>query len=108
MIFFTGRGCKRCRGIHEVFNLDALDIKEVVLTGENADGLAELAWLGLVEEARRSLPIIIDDEDKVHTDLAEIVDVLTSRAKYMLASKLGLAGPSMDSCEDGLCLINPH
>lgn len=110
MIFFTSRRCKRCRYIHEVFNLDMLDIEEVVLTDENADGLAELAWYGLIEEARRSLPIIIDDEGKAHTDQAEIVCALASRAKDMLAVRLIMdsnSQPSSAVCEDGLCAITP-
>lgn len=107
MIFFTSLKCGRCRDIHDVFNIEALDIEEVILTEENAEGLAELAWHGLVEEAGRSLPIIIDDEGRAHTDLAEIVDALASRAKDVLAARLGSFIPGTDSCEGGLCSIDP-
>lgn len=87
MILFTSRRCGRCKEIREVFNLDALDIEDVVLTDDNADGLAELAWHGLVEKAKLSLPILVDDDGNVWLDLTEIADRISCRAREVLAAR---------------------
>ncbi len=113
MILFTSHKCTRCREIHEVFVLESLDIKEVILTQENAEGLAELAWLGLVEEAQKSLPILVEDDGTVHTDAQEIVEALCQRARDVLSFRLAAGAPearSMEhqdlSCQDGSCRLN--
>ncbi len=88
MILFTTHQCSRCREIHEVFILESLGIKEIILTGENAEALAELAWYGLVEQARQSLPILVCDDNKVVTDIKEIAEILSDRAKSILIERL--------------------
>ncbi len=116
MILFTSHKCTRCREIHDVFVLQSLNIKEVVLTQENAEGLAELAWMGLVEEAQKSLPILVEQDGTVHTDVEKIVEVLAQRAKEVLSLRLlhTAAGPEAADvmgqagavCTDGTCRLS--
>ncbi len=101
MILFTSNKCTRCREIHDVFVLDSMRIKEVILTEENAEGLAELAWLGLVEDARKSLPILVDDDGQVYTDVIEIVRVLASRARDVLIERVAPAQVVPDGSVEG-------
>jgi hypothetical protein len=68
-----------------------MGIEDVVLTDDNADGLAELAWRGLVEKAKLSLPILIDDHENVFLDLDEITDRIACRARDILTSRLNEA-----------------
>ncbi len=119
MILFTSHKCTRCREIHDVFVLESLNIKEVVLTQENAEGLAELAWMGLVEEAQKSLPILVEPDGSVHTDVSKIVEVLSRRARDVLSQRLlsgatvAEAAGSMEQtgggaavCTDGSCRLS--
>ncbi|MGQ9499963.1 MAG: hypothetical protein ACUVQ6_06395 [Dissulfurimicrobium sp.] len=122
MILFTNRRCGRCRKIREVFNLDAIGIEDIVLTDDNADGLAELAWRGLVEKAKLSLPILIDDHENIFLDLDEIIDRIACHARDVLISRFNemptvtatvsngtqvkdVAGPDVPvgSCKDTSC-----
>ncbi len=114
MILFTSHRCTRCMHIHEVFGIEALDVKEVLLTQENAEGLAELAWLGLVEDAQRSLPILVEDDGTVRTRMEEIVEALCRRAKEVLVRRIS-SSPAEEArplggrgvqCRDGACRLN--
>ncbi|MGB9712263.1 MAG: hypothetical protein ACP5J5_02775 [Dissulfurimicrobium sp.] len=115
MILFTSRRCGRCREIEDVFNLGAIGIENVVLTDDNAEGLAELAWLGLIEKARASLPILVDDNGLVCLDLGDIINNISRRARDVLTARLlsgqggGDAAGSGNTrggfCEDGLCIF---
>ncbi len=122
MILFTTHQCSRCREIRDVFILESLDIKEVILTSENAEALAELAWYGLVDQARQSLPILVCDDGTVVTDIEEIVSILAKRAKDILIKRLTGKEPndnkdivqtidekgsaSSITCQDGTCSLN--
>jgi len=120
MILFTTHQCSRCREIREVFILESLNIKEIILTSENAEALAELAWYGLVDQARQSLPILVCDDGRVVTDIEEIVSILSQRAKEVLIKRLtgkDEVEPSMVhseqdtkassiTCQDGSCSLN--
>jgi len=121
MILFTTHQCSRCREIREVFILESLNIKEVILTSENAEALAELAWYGLVDQARQSLPILVCDDGRVVTDIEEIVSILSQRAKEVLIKRLTGkdevepsnmvhseqdAKASSITCQDGSCSLN--
>ncbi|MFH0809639.1 MAG: hypothetical protein V2A77_04095 [Pseudomonadota bacterium] len=62
MTLFTKDGCTGCEDIKRNFDLTRLGIEVKVLGEDNADALAELAWYGLVEAARKDLPILAGDD----------------------------------------------
>ena len=101
MILFTSRRCGRCKEIQEIFNLEAMGIEDVALTDDNADGLAELAWRGLVEKAKASLPILIDDHENAYLGLYEIADKISCRARDILISRFNDAAPATTHASNG-------
>jgi hypothetical protein len=62
MTLFTKVDCQKCHYIKEKFNLPALGIQEEILTEDNSEALAHLAWHELVETAQKELPILVLDD----------------------------------------------
>lgn len=62
MTLFTKPGCEKCHYITDKFDLASLGVAEENLAPDNPDALAHLAWHELVEEAERSLPILVLDD----------------------------------------------
>ena len=65
MILFTKPDCEKCHYITDKFDLGALGISQEVLTHEDAEALATLAWYELVEVAEKEMPILVL-EDSSH------------------------------------------
>ena len=69
MKLFTKKGCKKCdyvkQGIPAALKITTYDI-------ETADGLAELAYLGLVPLAEKTLPILVKRDNGVITGAINI------------------------------------
>ena len=65
MILFTKPDCEKCHYITDKFDLEVLGIVQQVLTHDDANALAALAWYELVEVAEREMPILVL-EDSSH------------------------------------------
>lgn len=62
MTLFTKPGCEKCHYITDHFDLSGLGVAEEILSKDNPDALAHLAWHELVEVAERELPILVLDD----------------------------------------------
>lgn len=80
MTLFTKPGCGKCHYITEKFDLRALGVAEENLAPDNPDALAHLAWHELVEEAERSLPILVLDDSSHITGAIKIKSYLSKVA----------------------------
>lgn len=103
MTLFTKPDCARCDDIKERFELEAMQVNVEVLDGGNAEALAHLAWHGLVETARKSLPILVLDDSSSVADAGAIEAHLINRA-----NQRGVAyrrTGHLRACEDGSCAL---
>ena len=62
MTLFTKPNCEKCDYIKGKFDLDSMGVAQEVLTPDNPDALAHLAWHELVDVAQRELPILVLDD----------------------------------------------
>lgn len=81
MTLFTKSDCTRCMELKNQFDLSALGIKVEKLDSDNAEALSHLAWHGLVEAARKRLPILVLDDCSSLTDYNEIRNHLAQEAQ---------------------------
>lgn len=65
MILFSAPACDKCTYIKKNFNLKELGIRVEELTEDNPEGLALLAWHGLVKRAEEGLPILVVEKEKL-------------------------------------------
>lgn len=86
MTLFTKLDCTRCNDLKNMFDLKSMGINVESLDCDNADALSHLAWHGLVEAARKQLPILVLDDCTSLTDYNAIRNHLTGEAQ-----KTGLA-----------------
>mgnify|MGYP001229600876 CR=1 FL=1 len=63
MVLFTKTGCGSCEYIKNNFDLGRLGVEVKVLGQDAYEALADLAWYGLVEEAQKSLPILVREDE---------------------------------------------
>jgi glutaredoxin len=62
LTLFTKVGCEKCEYVKKSVDLKKLGIKEDVLSPDNPDSLAHLAWHELVAVAETQLPILVLDD----------------------------------------------
>ena len=62
MTLFTKVGCEKCEYVKKSVDLNKLGVKEEVLSPDNPDSLAHLAWHELVAVAETQLPILVLDD----------------------------------------------
>ena len=72
MTLFTKPDCRKCHYITDKFDLAAIGVAQEVLSSDNPDALAHLAWHELVEVAQRELPILVLDNEKHITGAIKI------------------------------------
>ncbi len=72
MLLFTQQKCPACKQIKELFPLKRLGIEEVVVDGEDHKILSLLAWHGLIDMAKKSLPILVTKEGMILTGSKKI------------------------------------
>ena len=63
MTLFTKEGCEKCEYVKSHVNLRKLGVKVEVLSPDNPDSLAHLAWHELVSVAQTQLPILVLDDN---------------------------------------------
>lgn len=103
MTLFTKDDCKLCQQLKDQFDLEAMQITIEVLGRDDAAALAHLAWHGLVETARKTLPILVLDDSSAVDDFAMIERHLSSKAyKHGVPAK---KTAKKSSCADGSCRL---
>ena len=102
MTLFTRNNCSLCEKIKSMFDLDAMEINIETLNNDDADALAHLAWHGLVEDARKSLPILVLDDSSPVRDVVQIKNRLIK-----LSNSLGVTYQAgiTEICEDNSCAL---
>jgi hypothetical protein len=105
MTLFTKPECKLCDRLKDRFDLNAMEVQVEVLDVGDAGALAHLAWHGLVETARKTLPILVLDDSSTIDDFSDIEKLLMGRAdqfgiKYEGTTLL------VPMCDTGTCAMN--
>ncbi len=77
MTLFTKLGCEKCEYVKKNVDLKSLGVVEEVLTPDNPDSLAHLAWHELVAVAETQLPILVLDDSSSITGAIKIKNYLT-------------------------------
>ncbi len=101
MTLFTKEDCSLCGQLKQQFDLSAMNVKVEVLTQDDSDALAHLAWHSLVETARKSLPILVLDDSSTIADYKNIEHHLAARADQHGVSFS--ITPGGQGCESGSC-----
>ena len=78
MTLFTKEGCERCEYVKKSVDLKKLGILLEVLSPDNPDSLAHLAWHELVSIAETQLPILVLDDSSSMTGAIRIKNYLTA------------------------------
>ena len=76
MTLFTKIGCEKCDYVKKTVDLKKLGILEEVLSPDNPDSLAHLAWHELVSVAETQLPILVLDDSSSITGAIRIKNYL--------------------------------
>ena len=76
MTIFTKVGCEKCEYLKKNVDLKKLGVKEEVLSPDNPDSLAHLAWHELVAMAETQLPILVLDDSSSMTGAVRIKNYL--------------------------------
>ncbi len=63
MTLFTKVGCSKCDYIKGQFKLNEMGVAIEVLSENNPEALAHLAWHELVDIAKKELPILVLDDN---------------------------------------------
>ncbi len=101
MTLFTKDDCKLCQQLKNQFDLKSMQVNIEILGKDDADALAHLAWHGLVETARKTLPILVLDDSSTVDDFARIEGHLINKAEQH-GVPINASVPDL-SCEDGSC-----
>lgn len=104
MTLFTKPECSLCDRLKSQFDLAAMQVNVEVLGTENVDSLAHLAWHGLVETARKILPLLVRDDSTILTEFPDIENELASRVRQCGLDFHGAAQGEV-ICRDGGCAI---
>jgi hypothetical protein len=105
MTLFTKLDCRLCEQLKRKFDLAAMQVKVEILDNSDAGALAHLAWHGLVDTARRQLPLLVLDDCSTVADYAIIEEHLIATAERRGIRYRGatIAAPV---CENGSCAMN--
>jgi hypothetical protein len=105
MTLFTKPECRLCDQLKSKFDLKGMDVSIEILDTGDAGALAHLAWHGLVETARKTLPILVLDDSSTVADFDDIDRMLISRAEQC-GVKYNDGIGTLPGCESGSCAIN--
>lgn len=105
MTLFTKEDCILCDQLKQQFDLEAMEVRVEVLGSNDAGALAHLAWHGLVETARKALPILVlDDSSSIH-DFSHIETHLLDRASRLGVNCSGQGAMGQAGCAGGVCAL---
>lgn len=105
MTLFTKEDCILCHQLRKRFDLTAMDVHVEVLGNNDAGALAHLAWHGLVEAARKTLPLLVLDDCTSVQDFGQIENLLLERASRLGRGCAPGAGSSSIDCQPGCCAL---
>jgi len=77
---FTKEGCEKCEYVKSHVDLKSLGVRVEVLSPENPESLAHLAWHELVTLAETQLPILVLDDNSALTGAIRIKNYLSAAA----------------------------
>lgn len=107
---FTKSDCKLCNRLKANYDLSGVDIQEI--DGENAEGLSLLAYYGLIEIARKQLPILVIDDrpDSIFLGKTKVIEFDDICKCLKPLDCVGIkdekyAVGKYDSCLTGVCHI---
>jgi len=75
---FTKEGCEKCEYVKSHVDLKGLGVRVEVLSPENPESLAHLAWHELVTLAETQLPILVLDDNSALTGAIRIKNYLSA------------------------------
>ena len=78
MTLFTKDGCEKCEYVKKSVDLKRLGVRVEILSPDNAESLAHLAWHELVSVAETQLPILVLDDNSALTGAIRIKNHLTA------------------------------
>lgn len=78
MTLFTKEGCEKCDYVKKSVDLERLGVRVEVLSPENPESLAHLAWHELVSVAETQLPILVLDDSTSLTGAIRIKNYLSA------------------------------
>ncbi len=84
---FTKEGCEKCEYVKKSVDLKKLGVAVEILSPDNADSLAHLAWHELVNSAETELPILVLDDSSSMTGAIRIKNYLRAISHQRAASK---------------------
>ena len=105
MTLFTKPECKLCEQLKSKFDLKGMEVNVEVLDIGDAGALAHLAWHGLVENARKTLPILVLDDSSAVADFPDIEKLLMSKADQCGIKYKGVT-VVVPICDTGTCALN--
>ncbi len=89
MTLFTKVGCEKCEYVKKSVDLMKLGVREEVLSPDNPDSLAHLAWHELVAVAETQLPILVLDDSSSIIGAVRIKNYLIAIGNQRLAIATG-------------------
>lgn len=104
MTLFTKNDCRLCDQLKKKFDLNGLEVNVEVLDGNDAGALAHLAWHGLVETARKGLPLLVLDDSSSVVEYGQIERHLRDRAANRGICLVKASGPAA-ACDSGSCAL---
>lgn len=87
MTLFTKEGCEKCEYIKRSVDLKKLGVRVEVLSPDNPESLAHLAWHELVSLAETQLPILVMDDNSSLTGAIRIKNYLTAMRDQQSAGR---------------------
>jgi glutaredoxin 2 len=75
---FTKEGCEKCDYVKKSVDLKKMGVQVEVLSPDDPESLAHLAWHGLVRTAETQLPILVLDDSSTMTGAIRIKNFLAS------------------------------
>jgi len=105
MTLFTKPDCRLCEQLKNKFDLEAMKVNVEILDSGDAGALAHLAWHGLVDAARKTLPILVLDDCSAVEDFSRIEHLLMTKADQCGIRYKGATIPS-PVCDTGSCAMH--
>ncbi len=87
MTLFTKEGCEKCEYVKKSVDLKNLGVRVEVLSPDNPESLAHLAWHELVSVAETQLPILVMDDNSSLTGAIRIKNYLTAMRDQQSAGR---------------------
>ena len=87
MTLFTKEGCEKCEYVKRSVDLKNLGVRVEVLSPDNPESLAHLAWHELVSVAETQLPILVMDDNSSLTGAIRIKNYLTAMRDQQSAGR---------------------